>query len=142
MKCFFAAMFCCNGKGGGDSDSDEMRLEFKSKTVTIISGREAWDQKISESKRDGKIVVANFSASWCGPCKLMAPLYCELSEKFPSIMFLVIDVDALTEFSSSWDIRATPTFFFLRDGKQIDKLIGANKPDLEKKINMLVGSSS
>lgn len=38
------------------------------------------------------------------------------------------------EFSSSWDIRATPTFFFVRDGQQVDKLIGANKTELEKKI--------
>lgn len=40
----------------------------------------------------------------------------------------------MQEFSSSWDIRATPTFFFLRDGQQIDKLVGANKPELQKKI--------
>ncbi|KAL8159039.1 hypothetical protein V2J09_000576 [Rumex salicifolius] len=49
-------------------------------------------------------------------------------------MFLTIDVDELTELSTSWDIKATPTFFFLRDGQQIDKLVGANKPELQKKI--------
>lgn len=38
------------------------------------------------------------------------------------------------DFSSSWDIKATPTFFFLKDGQQIDKLVGANKPELQKKI--------
>lgn len=38
------------------------------------------------------------------------------------------------DFSTSWDIRATPTFFFLKDGKQVDKLLGANKPELEKKV--------
>lgn len=41
-------------------------------------------------------VVANFSASWCGPCRMIAPLYCELSEKHPSLMFLTVDVDELT----------------------------------------------
>lgn len=41
-------------------------------------------------------VLANFSATWCGPCKLMAPFYSELSEKHTSIMFLVVDVDELT----------------------------------------------
>ena len=49
-------------------------------------------------------------------------------------MFLTIDVDDLMDFSSSWDIRATPTFFFLKNGQQIDKLVGANKPELEKKV--------
>ena len=40
-------------------------------------------------------MIANFSATWCGPCKIIAPYYCELSEKYPSIMFLLIDVDEL-----------------------------------------------
>lgn len=65
---------------------------------------------------------------------MIAPFYCELSEKYPSLIFLVVDVDELTEFSSSLDIKATPTFFFLKDGQQIDKLVGANKPELQKKI--------
>lgn len=41
-------------------------------------------------------VIANFSASWCGPCRMIAPYYRELSETHPSIMFLAIDVDELT----------------------------------------------
>uniref|UniRef100_M1CXH6 Thioredoxin h n=3 Tax=Solanum TaxID=4107 RepID=M1CXH6_SOLTU len=65
---------------------------------------------------------------------MISPFYCELSEKYLSLMFLTVDVDELTEFSSSWDIKATPTFFFLKDGEQIDKLVGANKPELQKKI--------
>ncbi|KAK4582151.1 hypothetical protein RGQ29_025352 [Quercus rubra] len=87
-------------------------------------------------------VIANFSATWCGPCKMIAPFYVELSEKYPSLMFIVIDVEELTEFSTSWDIKATPTFFFLRDGQQIDKLVGANKPELQKKITAVIDSTS
>lgn len=52
----------------------------------------------------------------------------------PVILFMAQD------FSSSWDIKATPTFFFLRDGQQIDKLVGANKPELQKKITSVVES--
>ncbi|KAK3015789.1 hypothetical protein RJ639_007214 [Escallonia herrerae] len=71
---------------------------------------------------------------------MIAPFYCELSEKYPSLMFLTVDVDELTEFSTTWDIKATPTFFFLRDGQQIDKLVGANKPELQKKITAILDS--
>lgn len=38
------------------------------------------------------------------------------------------------ELSTSWDINATPTFVFLKDGRQIDKLVGGNKPELQKKV--------
>lgn len=38
------------------------------------------------------------------------------------------------ELSTSWDIKATPTFVFLKDGRQVDKLVGGNKPELQKKV--------
>nr|XP_019706178.1 thioredoxin H4-1 [Elaeis guineensis]XP_029120577.1 thioredoxin H4-1 [Elaeis guineensis] len=74
-------------------------------------------------------VVVNFSASWC-----IAPVYSKLSEAFPSFTFLSIDVDRMTEMSTPWDIQATPTFIFLKDGQQLDKLVGANQVELEKKL--------
>ncbi|XP_010938037.1 thioredoxin H4-2 [Elaeis guineensis] len=133
-------MGICFGKCGGHGDSDD--IDFRAGNVHAITSKESWNEKIAEANKDGKLVVANFSASWCGPCRMMAPVYAELSEKYPSLMFLAIDVDELMDFSSSWDIRATPTFFFLKDGQQLDKLVGANKPELENKLNMLIESSS
>ncbi|XP_015580560.1 thioredoxin H-type isoform X1 [Ricinus communis] len=124
---------CLSSDKHHDNDSDQ-HVEFAGNNVSLITTKESWDQKLSEASKDGKIVLANFSATWCGPCRMIAPFYRELSEKYPSIMFLLIDVDELADFSSSWDIKATPTFFFLRDGQQLDKLVGANKPELQKKI--------
>ncbi|KAG9155255.1 hypothetical protein Leryth_025557, partial [Lithospermum erythrorhizon] len=122
-----------------DDDEDELQVEFAGGNVHLITTTDVWDEKLSEAKRDKKIVIANFTATWCAPCRVIAPFYCELSEEHPSLMFLMIDVDELTEFSSSWDIKATPTFFFLRNGRQIDKLVGANKEELQKKIKYVTG---
>ncbi|KAF5782466.1 putative monodehydroascorbate reductase (NADH) [Helianthus annuus] len=113
---------------------------FTGGKVTFITNKDVWNQKLSEAKTQGKIVIANFSASWCGPCKSIAPLYIELSEKHLSLMFLTIDVDELTELSTQWDVKATPTFFFLRDGQQIDKIVGANKAELQEKLSTIVDS--
>ncbi|KAK9030198.1 hypothetical protein V6N11_031628 [Hibiscus sabdariffa] len=124
---------CFSKDKSGNTDSDQA-VELVGGNVHRVTSKEDWDQKLSEAKRDGKIVIANFSATWCGPCRMLAPFYCERSEKHPSLMFLLIDVDELTDFSTTWDIKATPTFFFLKDGQQIDKLVGANKPELQKKI--------
>ncbi|XP_027072942.1 thioredoxin H9 [Coffea arabica] len=135
-------MGSCLAKPKNDGDESVHNAEFVGGNVHLITTKESWDQKLTEAKRDGKIVIANFSASWCGPCRMVAPFYCELSEKYPTLMFLTIDVDELTEFSASWDIKATPTFFFLKDGQQIDKLVGANKPELQKKIISIVDSET
>ncbi|CAL5428379.1 unnamed protein product [Camellia sinensis] len=78
--------------------------------------------------------------SWCGPCRLIAPFYSELSEKYPVLIFLSVDLDELTEFSTTWDIKATLTFFFLRHGQQVEQLVGANKPELQKKVTAIVNS--
>ncbi|EPS73123.1 thioredoxin h-like protein, partial [Genlisea aurea] len=109
-------------------------VEFNGGNVQLITTKESWEQQIAEAQKHGKIVIANFSATWCGPCRMIAPYYVELSEKYPWAVFLTVDVDELIELSTSWDIKATPTFFFLRDGQQIDKLVGANKPELQKKL--------
>ncbi|CAH1433230.1 unnamed protein product [Lactuca virosa] len=134
------SMGICFSSTHNDGDESDHNAEFAGGNVTLVSSKDAWDQKLSEAKKDHKIVIANFSASWCGPCRMIAPYYIELSEKHPSLMFLSVDVDELTDFSTQWDIKATPTFFFLRNGEQFDKLVGANKPELLKKINAIVDS--
>ncbi|XP_047316163.1 thioredoxin H4-1-like [Impatiens glandulifera] len=116
-------------------------LHNAGENVHLITTVECWEDKLSEASRDGKIVVANFSASWCGPCKGIAPVYSDLADKYPSLIFLTLDVDDLADLSTSWDITATPTFFFLKDGKQIlDKLVGANKAELQKKTTAAASS--
>ncbi|CAH9101207.1 unnamed protein product [Cuscuta epithymum] len=132
-------------KSKNDGDDSDHHVELAGGNVQLITNEESWNQKMGEAKKDGKIVVANFSASWCGPCRTIAPLYSELSEKHPSLMFLTVDVDELSDFSSTtWDIKATPTFFFLKSEPgndkmaEIDKLVGANKPELQKKITSIV----
>ncbi|XP_071689808.1 thioredoxin H-type-like [Rutidosis leptorrhynchoides] len=133
-------MGLCFSSSPPEEDESENQPHFAGGNVTLITTMDAWDRKLSEAKTQGKIVIANFSASWCGPCKSVAPYYIELSEKHPSLMFLTIDVDALTEFSTQWEVKATPTFFFLRDGQQFDKLVGANKVELENKITTIAAS--
>ncbi|KAK9054871.1 hypothetical protein SSX86_025950 [Deinandra increscens subsp. villosa] len=135
-------MGMCLSKNHDDEDESNHHAEFAGGNVTLVTTKDAWDQKLLEAKKDHKIVIANFSASWCGPCRMIAPYYIELSLEYPTLMFLSVDVDELSEFSTQWDIKATPTFFFLRDGEQIDRLVGANKPELLKKIRGIVESES
>ncbi|KAI3682804.1 hypothetical protein L1987_83061 [Smallanthus sonchifolius] len=133
-------MGLCFSSTPTDEDESESHAQFEGGNVTLITTKNAWDEKLSEAKTQGKVVIANFSASWCGPCKAIAPHYVELSEKYPSLMFLTIDVDELTDFSTQLEVKATPTFFFFKNGQQIDRLVGANKPELQKKITTIVDS--
>jgi len=102
--------------------------------VHIINTSQEWEAKISEANTTGKIVVVDFSATWCGPCNMIAPFYTELSQKHPQLVFLKVDVDKLRELSETWNVQAMPTFVFIKNGKQIDTLVGADKSELEKKV--------
>ncbi|KAG8380994.1 hypothetical protein BUALT_Bualt06G0074700 [Buddleja alternifolia] len=118
----------------GTNDDKSALPELGGGNVHLVTTMEKWEKETSEANKDGKIVAVNFSASWCNPCRQIAPAYSELADKYSSILFLTVDVDELAEFSSTWEIKATPTFFFLRDGRQLDKLVGANKAELHNKI--------
>ncbi|XP_039060034.1 thioredoxin H4-1-like [Hibiscus syriacus] len=108
--------------------------EPASKNIHHITTIQSWEESLTEATRDGKTLVANFSAPWSAPCKSIAPVYSELADKYTSLMFLTVDVDALAEFSNSWEISATPTFIFIKEGRQVDKFVGADKVELKKKI--------
>ncbi|XP_022744194.1 thioredoxin H-type-like [Durio zibethinus] len=136
----FLQFFKCRNLGV--KDHQPRSVELAGRNVHYITTIQSWEVKLTESTRDGKILVANFSAPWSAPCRSIAPTYCELADKYPSLIFLTVDVDALAEFSTSWDISATPTFFFLKDGRQVDKFVGADEVELPKKIAAVANLAS
>lgn len=81
----------------------------------------------------GKVVI-DFHATWCGPCKRIAPVYVELSEKFPSITFLKVDVDEAEILASEFSVTSLPTFVFLNNNKEYKVIEGA---DLQKVIQTI-----
>jgi thioredoxin 1 len=96
---------------------------------------EQWTEEIKKANESNKLVVIDFTASWCGPCRLMNPIIAELSKKMPNIIFLKVDVDELETVAEEWKVEAMPTLIMLKEGKMIDKIVGANKHELLSKIN-------
>ena len=84
-----------------------------------------------------KIVVIDFSASWCGPCKMIAPLYEQLSEQVDNVIFVKVDVDENPETAMKYSVSAMPTFVFIKKGDVVEKLMGANFPKLESIVREL-----
>jgi len=72
------------------------------------------------------VVVIDFFATWCGPCKVIAPKFEELSKAYPSIAFLKVDVDEAAELAEKFNIRAMPTFVFLLNGNVVKTIEGAD----------------
>jgi thioredoxin 1 len=101
--------------------------------VIVINSVQEWEAKLEEGRKDKKVIVVDFTATWCGPCRHMAPIFADLSKKHPDLIFVKVDVDQLQEIAAKWDVQAMPTFIFIKDKKLVHKIVGANKDELEKK---------
>ncbi|XP_049924053.1 thioredoxin isoform X1 [Epinephelus moara] len=86
-----------------------------------------------------KLVVVDFTASWCGPCKQIGPHFEELSNKAENknVIFLKVDVDDAQEVAAEWEIRAMPTFIFLKNGEKVMEVVGADRVKLGKNLGEL-----
>jgi thioredoxin len=89
----------------------------------------------STVNKDNSIVIVDFWAEWCGPCKQFAPIYGRVSEKHPDITFAKVDTDANQELSAMAGIRSIPTLMAFRDGVLLFNQSGAlPEPALEDLI--------
>ena len=70
------------------------------------------------------LVLIDFYAVWCGPCKMLSPIVDELSEEMPDVKFFKVDVDENEELVEMFGIEAMPTLLILKDGKVVNKSVG------------------
>jgi len=99
----------------------------------------------SDTVNDNDIVIIDFWAEWCGPCKTFAPIYDEISEKHEDIVFAKVNTEEEQELGASFQIRSIPTLMIFREkiilfsqpgmmaGPQLDELIDKVKQlDMDK----------
>ncbi|XAR67488.1 Monodehydroascorbate reductase (NADH) [Bertholletia excelsa] len=106
----------------------------KSRVVKIDTG-ETWDLVTAKARSQGCPVAVHFTASWCMPSVAMNPLFEGLALSYQDVLFLLVDVDEVKEVASKMEIKAMPTFVLMREGEQVDKLVGANPDEIRKRIH-------
>ncbi|TAQ83081.1 hypothetical protein B7494_g8596 [Chlorociboria aeruginascens] len=84
--------------------------------------------------KDNKVVVLDAFATWCGPCKVIAPQVVKFSDEFPSAHFVKIDVDEVPDVAQELGIRAMPTFIIFKGEEKVDEIVGANPQALRAAI--------
>jgi thioredoxin 1 len=90
----------------------------------------------TEVEQASGLIVVDFNAAWCGPCKAIAPILETLAEKYAGAVKIgKIDVDENQAVARKYGVRSLPTLLFFRDGKVIDTYVGAmSRGAIEKAI--------
>jgi len=99
-------------------------------------GDDAFQAKVLESERP---VVVDFSAEWCGPCKLQAPIVAKLAKAHgESVQTYMVDVDDAPKTAKRFEIRAIPTLLVFKDGKVVEKGVGLHDEAKLRKLYQTV----
>ena len=93
------------------------------------------DLKTRLTEAGDKLVVIDFMATWCGPCKMIGPKLDEMAnEMADAIVVLKVDVDECEDIATEYNINAMPTFVFVKGTKKIEEFSGANVDKLKNTI--------
>jgi thioredoxin 1 len=106
--------------------------------AVISVGNDTFDQVVLQSQG---LVMVDFWATWCGPCKIVTPVVEELAKEYEDkVTFAKVNTDENPDLASRYNIRGIPTLMFFKEGKVMDQIVGAvPKAQLKSKLDSLLG---
>ena len=97
--------------------------------------KDSYHNEVMETE---KVVVIDFWATWCGPCKMMAPVVEEVAKDYPDVKVCKVNVDEEPELSNAFKIVSIPTIVVIKNGEIIDSVVGYRpKEDIERIIKLV-----
>ena len=87
---------------------------------------------------ESNLVMLDFYAEWCGPCKRIKQFYENLSKMYPQIKFAKVNVDEAEDIATRFNVSSLPTFILFRNGEKFKRIEGASEPSLLTAIKSVI----
>nr|CAG4711254.1 unnamed protein product [Naegleria fowleri] len=119
------------------TDREQVKQAADKKRLGNVVKIHSMDE-FNEALKHDKLVVADFTASWCGPCQYISPIFAAMSTQYEDVKFLKIDVDECQDIALEYGIEAMPTFQFFKNGTKVDEVQGADPDSLEQLVKKYI----
>ena len=131
MKIIQYILLVCSLCLFGETGAQNRSIEFREGN---------WEQMLKMAKKEKKMIFVDCYTSWCGPCKMVAPIIEELAAEFEGQVIIgKCDVDDNSDVAAEYGIRNIPTVLFFKNGEIVDKQVGAvAKPVFVEKVKNLL----
>ena len=108
--------------------------------VAQLATKADFDKALADA--GDKLVVVDFTATWCGPCQRIAPVFAKLAEEMPDVVFVKVDVDENEDTAQACGIQSMPTFQFYKSKAKVAEFSGADEEKIRATIKSHTGSGS
>ena len=90
--------------------------------MSMVLNSESFYREIKETN---KLIVVDFFAVWCGPCKMLTPIFESLNDEFGAeVSFVKIDIENNLDIVRKYDIVSVPTMVMIKNGEEVDRIVG------------------
>ena len=102
-----------------------LQQQNQNKIVNETPVMELTSQGFDQEKAKNELLLVDFWAEWCGPCKSMHPIFTRMAKKYKSVRFARVNVDNSQDIATRYGVQSIPTFIMFKNGEVANTMVGA-----------------
>jgi thioredoxin 1 len=104
---------------------DLLQQQNLNNTLNEIQVVELTSQNFNQEMKNNDLLLVDFWAEWCGPCKSMHPIFTRMAKKYKRIRFARVNVDKAQDIAMKYGVQSIPTFIMFKNSEVVNRMVGA-----------------